>query len=44
MELHKIKIFPKNEDFLNEIIDFFIKNSKVFKREFSIDNILNHHN
>jgi hypothetical protein len=45
MELHKIKIFPKNEDFLNEIIDYFIENSKVFKREFSIDNILNesHH-
>jgi hypothetical protein len=41
MELHKIKIFPKNEDFLNEIIDFFNENSKVFKREFSIDNILN---
>jgi hypothetical protein len=41
MELHKIKIFPKNEDFLNEMIDFFIENSKVFKREFSIDNILN---
>jgi len=41
MELHKIKIFPKNEDFLNEMIDFFIKNSKVFRREFSIDNILN---
>ena len=41
MELHKVKIFPKNEDFLNEMIDFFIENSKVFKREFSIDNILN---
>ena len=41
MELHKVKIFPKNEDFLNEIIDFLIENSKVFKREFSINNILN---
>jgi len=41
MELHKVKIFPKNEDFLNEMIDFLIENSKVFKREFSIDNILN---
>jgi hypothetical protein len=41
MELHKVKIFPKNEDFLNEMINFFIENSKVFKREFSIDNILN---
>jgi len=41
MELHKIKIFPKNEDFLNELIEYLFENSKVFKREFSIDNILN---
>ena len=41
MELHKVKIFPKNKDFLNEMIDFLVENSKVFKREFSINNILN---
>ena len=41
MELHKIKIFPKNEDFLNEMIDFLIEKSPTIKREFSINNILN---
>jgi hypothetical protein len=41
MELHKIKIFPKNEDFLNKMIDFLIEKSPTIKREFSINNILN---
>jgi hypothetical protein len=41
MELHKVKIFPKNEDFFSEIVEYLSENSKVFMREFSIDNILN---
>ena len=41
MVLHKIKIFPKNEDFLNEMFDFLIERSPTIKREFSINNILN---
>jgi hypothetical protein len=41
MELHKIKIFPKNEDFLNEMFDFLIEKSPTIKREFFINNILN---
>jgi len=41
MELHKIKIFPKNEDFLNDIIYFLIEKSPTIRREFSINNILN---
>ena len=41
MELYKVKIFPKNEDFLSELISYLFENSQFFKREFSIDNILN---
>ena len=43
MELHKVIIFHKNEYFLSEILEYFFENSSFFKREFSIDNILNHH-
>jgi len=43
MELHKVIIFPKNEDFLSELLEYLFENSPIFKREFSIDNILNHH-
>jgi len=38
---HKVEIFPKNEDFLNELVEYLSINSKMFKRELSIDNILN---
>jgi hypothetical protein len=43
MELYKVRIFPKNEDFLSELLEYLFENSTIFKREFSIDNILNHH-
>ena len=41
MELYKVRIFPKNEDFLSELLEYLFENSSIFKREFSIDNILN---
>lgn len=41
MELYKVKIFPKNDDFFKEVIEYLSENSQIFKREFSIDNILN---
>jgi hypothetical protein len=41
MELYKVIIFPKNEDFLSELLEYLFENSPIFKREFSIDNILN---
>lgn len=43
MELHKVIIFPKNEDFLSELLEYLFENSPIFRREFSIDNILNNH-
>jgi len=41
MELYKVRIFPKNEDFSSELLEYLFENSSIFKREFSIDNILN---
>jgi len=41
MTSYKIKIVPKNEDFLEEIFFFINEKSIEFKRQFNIDNILN---
>lgn len=38
---HKVEIFPKNEGFIDELIVFLLEKSPQFKRELSIDNILN---
>ena len=38
---YKVEIFPKNEGFIDEIFEYLLENSPIFKREFSIDNILN---
>ena len=38
---HKVEIFPKNEGFIDELIVFLLEKSPQFRREFSIDNILN---
>lgn len=41
MDTYKVKIFPKNDDFLNEMIIFLFEKSPTMKRDFYIDNILN---
>ena len=43
MKTYKVKIFPNNEDFYSELIEYLLQKSSVFKREFYIDNILNQH-
>jgi hypothetical protein len=37
---HKVEIFPKNDCFIDELIVFLLEKSPQFRRELSIDNIL----
>ena len=38
---YKVEIIPKNESFLDDFFLFLIEKSDIFRRDISIDNILN---
>ena len=41
MSICKVKIFKKNDDFEEQLLNFLLKKSSTLKRELFIDNILN---